>query len=34
MASLVSDQRGTGMAEVSHYNVQPVIDIYGTNCRT
>jgi multidrug efflux pump subunit AcrB len=31
MASLVSIQRGTGMAVLSHYNVQPVIDIYGTN---
>src|SRR5207237_2935782 len=29
MASLVSVQRGTGMAVVSHYNVAPVIDIYG-----
>jgi len=29
MASLVSLQRGTGMAVVSHYNVAPVIDIYG-----
>ena len=29
MASLVSMQRGTGMAVVSHYNVAPVIDIYG-----
>jgi len=31
MASLVSIQRANGMAEVSHYNVQPVIDIYGNN---
>ncbi len=31
MASLVSIQRANGMAEVSHYNVQPVIDIFGTN---
>jgi multidrug efflux pump subunit AcrB len=31
MASLVSIQRANGMAEVSHYNVQPVVDIYGTN---
>ncbi len=30
LASLVSMQRGTGMAEVSHYNVAPVIDIYGS----
>jgi multidrug efflux pump subunit AcrB len=30
MASLVSVQRGTGMAVVSHYNVAPVIDIYGS----
>ncbi|HEV2717347.1 MAG TPA: efflux RND transporter permease subunit, partial [Terriglobales bacterium] len=29
MASLVSMQRGNGMAEVSHYNVAPVIDIFG-----
>ncbi|MGC2528139.1 MAG: efflux RND transporter permease subunit, partial [Candidatus Acidiferrum sp.] len=29
MASLVSVQRGSGMAEVSHYNVAPVIDIFG-----
>jgi multidrug efflux pump subunit AcrB len=29
MASLVSAQRGTGMAVVSHYNVAPVIDIFG-----
>jgi len=30
MASLVSTQRGTGMATVSHYNVAPVVDIYGS----
>jgi multidrug efflux pump subunit AcrB len=30
MASLVSMQRGSGMALVSHYNVAPVIDIYGS----
>jgi len=30
MASLVSMKRGVGMAEVSHYNVAPVIDIFGT----
>jgi multidrug efflux pump subunit AcrB len=30
MASLVSTQRGTGMAVVSHYNVAPVIDIFGS----
>jgi multidrug efflux pump subunit AcrB len=30
MASLVSMRRGTGMAVVSHYNVAPVIDIFGT----
>jgi multidrug efflux pump subunit AcrB len=30
MASLVSMKRGTGMAEVSHYNVAPVLDIYGS----
>ena len=30
MASLVSTQRGAGMAVVSDYNVAPVIDIYGS----
>src|ERR1700739_2998972 len=30
MASLVSLQRGSGMALVSHYNVAPVIDIFGS----
>ncbi len=30
MASLVSMRRGTGMAVVSHYNVAPVIDIFGS----
>ncbi len=29
MASLVATQRGTGMGVVSHYNVAPVIDIFG-----
>jgi multidrug efflux pump subunit AcrB len=29
MASLVSTQRGAGMAVVSHYNVAPVIDVFG-----
>jgi len=29
MASLVSVNRGVGMAVVSHYNVAPVIDIFG-----
>ena len=29
MASLVAVQRGAGMAVVSHYNVAPVIDIFG-----
>src|SRR6202790_2685094 len=29
MASLVSMQRGSGMAVVSHYNIAPVIDIFG-----
>src|SRR5260370_20347431 len=29
MASLVSTQRGAGMAVVSHYNAAPVIDIFG-----
>jgi multidrug efflux pump subunit AcrB len=31
MASLVSIKRGSGMAVESHYNIQPVIDIFGTN---
>jgi multidrug efflux pump subunit AcrB len=30
MASLVSTQRGAGMAVVSHYNVAPVIDVFGS----
>jgi multidrug efflux pump subunit AcrB len=30
MASLVSMQRGAGMAVVSHYDVAPVIDIFGS----
>jgi multidrug efflux pump subunit AcrB len=30
MASMVSMQRGSGMAVVSHYNVAPVIDIFGS----
>jgi multidrug efflux pump subunit AcrB len=30
MASLVSMQRGTGMAVVSHYDIEPVIDIFGS----
>jgi multidrug efflux pump subunit AcrB len=30
MASLVSLQRGSGMAVVSHYDVAPVIDIFGS----
>ena len=29
MASLVSTQRGAGMGVVSHYNVAPVIDVFG-----
>jgi multidrug efflux pump subunit AcrB len=29
LASFASTQRGTGMAVVSHYNIQPVIDIFG-----
>jgi multidrug efflux pump subunit AcrB len=29
LASLVSVQRGTGMALVSHYDIAPVIDIFG-----
>jgi len=30
MASLVSTQRGAGMGVVSHYNVAPVIDVFGS----
>jgi multidrug efflux pump subunit AcrB len=30
MASLVSMRRGSGMAVVSHYNVAPTIDIFGS----
>jgi multidrug efflux pump subunit AcrB len=30
MASLVSTERGAGMAEVSHYDVAPTIDIFGS----
>jgi len=30
LASFASTERGTGMAVVSHYNIQPVIDIFGT----
>ena len=29
LATVASIQRGTGMAVVSHYNIQPVIDIFG-----
>ena len=29
LADVASIQRGTGMASVSHYNIAPVIDIYG-----
>jgi multidrug efflux pump subunit AcrB len=29
LASLASIQRGSGMAVVSHYDIQPVIDIFG-----
>jgi multidrug efflux pump subunit AcrB len=29
LASLASIKRGTGLASVSHYNIAPVIDIYG-----
>jgi len=29
LASFASIQRGTGMGVVSHYNIQPVIDIFG-----
>jgi multidrug efflux pump subunit AcrB len=31
LSSLVAVQRAAGMAVVSHYNVAPVIDIFGTN---
>jgi multidrug efflux pump subunit AcrB len=31
MASLVSIHRSSGMAVVSHYDIQPVVDIFGTN---
>ena len=30
LGSLATIQRGTGMALVSHYDIQPVIDIYGS----
>ncbi len=30
LATLASIKRGTGMALVSHYDIQPVIDIYGS----
>ena len=30
LGSLASIQRDTGMALVSHYDIQPVIDIYGS----
>jgi multidrug efflux pump subunit AcrB len=30
LASLISLKRGTGMAVVSHYNISPVIDIFGS----
>jgi len=30
LASLASIQRGTGLATVSHYNIAPVIDIFGS----
>ena len=30
LASLASIQRGSGMAVVSHYDIQPVIDIFGS----
>jgi multidrug efflux pump subunit AcrB len=30
LASLASLQRGTGLASESHYNIAPVIDIYGS----
>jgi multidrug efflux pump subunit AcrB len=31
LASLATITRGTGVAVASHYNVQPLIDIYGTS---
>jgi CzcA family heavy metal efflux pump len=31
LASLATISRGTGVAVASHYNVQPLIDIYGTS---
>ncbi|MBV9301847.1 MAG: efflux RND transporter permease subunit [Acidobacteriaceae bacterium] len=34
LASLASIQRGTGLATVSHYNIAPVVDIYGSVERT
>src|SRR4029077_2839714 len=30
LGSLASVDRGVGMATVSHYDIQPVIDIYGS----
>jgi multidrug efflux pump subunit AcrB len=30
LASLASIQRGSGMAVVSHYDIQPVVDIFGS----
>ena len=30
LASLASIRRGSGMAVVSHYDIQPVIDIFGS----
>ena len=30
LSSLANIRRGSGMAVVSHYNIQPVIDIYGS----
>ncbi len=30
LASLASIKRGTGLATVSHYNIAPVVDIYGS----
>jgi multidrug efflux pump subunit AcrB len=30
LASLVSIKRGAGLAAVSHYNIAPVVDIYGS----
>src|SRR5207244_11530986 len=33
LASLASIHRGSGMSLVSHYDIQPVVDIYGSVAR-